>query len=108
MTKQYEFSSRYHALGIKVSAGSALCEGLCEGTGFIPVRYDETDIELKALWLKAHKEAHSIKGLFTNFVYFVSRGEILNGLKSTLINLKCDGWHFVICPKCHGTGKKER
>lgn len=85
-----EFTDRYKALGIPYPDPKTMCKGQCEGTGIIPVYMkagdqrdgvctpeDEDDPELIKLWLEAEKE---------------------NGSN--------DGWHFVCCPDCDGTGKK--
>ncbi len=53
------------------------CKGHCEGTGWIPVKRDDRSRVLAALWLAAEKKKPA-----------------------------ADGWHFVKCPKCNGTGKK--
>jgi len=52
------------------------CESDCEGTGYIPVKSDESDPVLKKLWDEAELKNHS-----------------------------GDGWHFVVCPKCGGKRK---
>ncbi len=54
---------------------SPICDGQCEGTGFVPINADETDKKFKKLWLDA---------------------EIKDKTK--------DGWHFVKCPDCNGSG----
>lgn len=88
-----EFTDRYDALGIPRPDPATVCAGQCEGTGFYPVfdargRGDDrfvspadnnTDEDTKA-WESAHAEA----------------------LKHI-----CDGWHFVTCPECNGTGKRQ-
>lgn len=74
-----------------------ICKGPCEGMGLVPTfvmhagvpdiekKYeaiaacDEKDAVLRDLWFKAHLEA----------------GEHA-----------CDGWHFVTCPDCKGSGKR--
>lgn len=85
-----EITNRYDALGIPLPDPKTMCKGQCEGTGMIPVYAAvtasgvypciEEDPVLVALWEKAHEEA---------------------GIHD------CDGWHFVTCPECGGSGKKE-
>ena len=85
-----EFTDRYDALGILPPDPKTMCKGQCEGTGWIPVymskgehndspdrlhKDDETDPVLIALWEVAEKA-----------------------------NPADDGYHFVKCPDCNGTG----
>jgi len=87
MSEKMVFVDRYDALGIPKPDLQTMCEGQCEGTGWIPVVYGEQQGECQAvpeedehlieLWKKAEKESPSD-----------------------------DGWHFVKCPDCNGTGKK--
>lgn len=73
------FTDRYQALGIPYPDPSTVCTGQCEGTGWVPIFRDEDDPIFMALWNEAHAEPHEED---------------------------CDGWHFVTCPDCHGTGKR--
>lgn len=57
-----------------------VCRGQCEGLGVVPVKADDRNPVFRRLWLKAHKAKRH----------------------------KCDGWHFVTCPRCGGTGKEPR
>ena len=74
-----QFTDRYDALGIRRPSTLTVCAGLCEGTGHVPVRSldAETDPRLRELWQQAESAAPSD-----------------------------DGWHFVRCPDCGGTGKR--
>ena len=83
-----EVTDRYAATGYPDP--KTVCLGQCEGTGRVPVYVsrgdyrigpwtrpdDETDEALRALWFAADEK---------------DRSE--------------DGWHFVECPDCIGTGK---
>ncbi len=73
----YEFTDRYKALGIPYPDPATVCHGLCEGTGVVPIHRDDTDPVFKKLWLEAEAKQH-----------------------------EDDGWHFVTCPACNGTGKR--
>ena len=75
---EFEITDRYQALGIPYPDPETMCEGQCEGTGWVPVMADELDEPWRTLWLEAEKKA-KIKG----------------------------GTHFVQCPDCNGTGKKK-
>jgi len=72
------FSDRYKALGIPYPDPITMCQGQCEGTGRVPVYKDETDAQYRKLWLEAEA-----------------------------IHPSSDGWHFVTCPDCGGSGKNE-
>lgn len=89
-----EFTDRYDALGIPRPDPLTACQGPCEGTGLVPVFIDtpaaqrrrgeggakpdnETDPRLVDLWRAAEAAKPSD-----------------------------DGWHFVGCPDCEGTGKR--
>jgi hypothetical protein len=55
-----------------------VCRGQCEGTGMVPVKLrEETDQRFVSLWHEAEAKEPTD-----------------------------DGWHFVRCPDCHGSGKK--
>lgn len=56
--------------------GKNVCKGQCEGMGVVPVKADTKDPRFKKLWLAAEKKKPSD-----------------------------DGYHFVKCPDCGGTGK---
>jgi hypothetical protein len=77
METDFEFTDRYRALGIPYPNPKTICEGQCEGTGFVPIASDERDTKFKRLWDAAEAEEHSE-----------------------------DGWHLVKCPDCNGTGKR--
>lgn len=76
----YVITDRYDALGMAPPDPATMCHGQCEGTGFVSVHPDmegDLDPRLVQLWDDAEAEDHSI-----------------------------DGWHFVVCPECNGTGKR--
>lgn len=83
------FTDRYAELGMQLPDPAAMCAGQCEGTGWLPVFMlpaggvpegycvgpEETEPALIDLWRKAEEERHA-----------------------------ADGWHFVPCPGCGGSG----
>lgn len=72
----FEFTDRYQALGIPYPDQATVCKGQCEGVGWVPIASDETDEPWRTLWLAAEEASPAD-----------------------------DGWHFVKCPDCAGTGK---
>ena len=71
-----EFTDRYQALGIPYPDPDTVCHGQCEGTGWVPIARDDTREPWRALWLEAEAKQPTD-----------------------------DGWLFVKCPDCVGTGK---
>jgi DnaJ-class molecular chaperone len=72
-----ELTDRYKILGIPYPDPQTVCKGQCEGTGMVPTYRNETDPECLSRWIIEHcKYEH-----------------------------ECDGWHFITCPDCEGTGK---
>lgn len=85
------FLDRYSVLGIPRPDPKTVCMGRCEGTGVVPVpppperkgergslrMKPETDRRFRKLW----DEAEAVKP-------------------------SDDGWHFVKCPDCKGTGRR--
>lgn len=71
-----EFTDRYQALGIPQPDIKTMCLGDCEGTGYVPIGSGETAPAYRVLWQQAEEKHPSD-----------------------------DGWHFVQCPDCGGTGK---
>ena len=72
-----EITDRYQALGIPYPDPKTMCNGQCEGTGRVPISSDDTEEPFKTLWLEAEKKKPTD-----------------------------DGYHFVVCPECNGTGKR--
>jgi hypothetical protein len=70
-----DFTSRYDALGIPDPDPATMCTGDCEGTGWVPVKADDENVLYRDLW---------------NIAEATSKTD--------------DGWHFVSCPACGGTG----
>jgi hypothetical protein len=91
-----EVFDRYSALGIPLPDPATMCQSQCEGTGWVPVKMEylatsrgwdasrwagEDDPRLVGAWFLAHDRC---PWLFE----------------------PCDGWHFVKCPDCKGTGRR--
>jgi hypothetical protein len=75
----YTFHDRYGALSITPPDPDIVCPGKCEGTGWVPISCDNMSEPWRTLWLEAEKESPSD-----------------------------DGWHFVRCPECGGTGVRKQ
>lgn len=95
-----EFTDRYKALGIPYPDLKTMCKGPCEGIGlypqFIPFKkfkknvaylVEDVTLEEERLWWESHRKGNYFKRLWHSF--------------------KCDGWHFIKCPYCGGSGKSQ-
>lgn len=95
-----ELTDRYHALGIPYPDPQTMCKGQCEGIGYYPVKENEVEnvYEVK-MWSREHEKTCNnirwrIKRLFTKYWRDAFR--------------ECDGWHFIKCPDCNGTGNSSK
>jgi hypothetical protein len=75
---KFIFADRYSATGIEPPVPGECCPGQCEGMGVVLVTKNDRSAVFRALWRKAEIE------------------------KPTK-----DGYHFVVCPRCLGSGKKK-
>ena len=98
---EFEFTDRYDALGIPYPDTETMCQGQCEGTGWIPVHYSENEEPWRSLWIEAeNKKRKQIKMGRLRALYLI----VFKRIKA-ITNLD-DGYHFVKCPDCNGTGKR--
>lgn len=103
------YMDRYIALGIPYPEPATCCLGQCEGTGFVPHKKgggfktgqepDGHDWDL--LWEKQHRVAH-------NPFNIIRTAWRYKDIKWLWHGFECDGWHFVKCPDCNGTGKQPK
>ena len=89
-----EISDRYSAMGIDYPKPETVCLGACEGCGFFPVYMEKGDTEAK------HKKNMAVCTTESN-PKFIELWEEAEKRGPGL-----DGWHFVKCPECAGTGKR--
>jgi hypothetical protein len=97
--EKFVVTDRYAATGTPYPEAGTVCLGQCEGMGCVPIHRDETEPRFKALWDEAHRTTHSV----TDRALMAIR-EAVPGFP--LHREGCDGWHFVTCPDCGGTGKR--
>lgn len=111
-----QFTDRYQALGIPYPDPATMCQGQCEGTGWIPVHGpvkprrgrvspvdQEEDPRLLAAWRAAHTVTCSVFGRIRNFTLGIVT---LDRFRLQLAIERCDGYHFVKCPDCNGTRRR--
>jgi len=85
-----EFVDRYSATGRPRPRLATVCKGQCEGMGVVPVSYDaaiEAGGDVLDAWKRAHRES-------------------CEAADDVGIPGKCDGWHFLTCTDCGGTGRR--
>lgn len=108
-------TSRYEALGMDLPNPKTMCKGHCEGIGYYPTqgrnrkqtdlcvtKVDEKDL---ILWDEAHAEDHKITYKLKVLWEWIRTGQFSWRSRISYLFEGCDGWHFVKCPDCKGTGK---
>jgi len=97
-------TDRYAATGRPYPEPSTVCLGQCEGMGCVPHKDNPEEGGIfQQLWEEEHAEAHKITTRIRNAWRF----EFLPlGSRFAILWERCDGWHFVKCPDCGGTGKR--
>lgn len=96
---EIEFTDRYQALGIPHPDPATICSGHCEGTGVVPVKgnVQMPGYTFDRLWQEEHRRSCSLRG----------RLRKLFSMHPLEAFERCDGWHFVVCPECGGTGRRK-
>lgn len=89
MIVDWQFTDRYEALGIPRPDPTTVCHGDCEGTGAVPIYVDKPELNI------SYKPSTEIDSYYLDLWH-----------KAELLNSTDDGWHFVICKDCQGTGLK--
>jgi hypothetical protein len=99
---QIEWSDRYKALGLPYPDPETMCRGQCEGVGMYPVYLPEFD----------HRRADESPVSFSGSLDEPSEQEraawsaVHDASKHETEGGRCDGWHFIKCPDCDGSGKR--
>ena len=106
--EKFEMTDRYQAMGIPYPDVDTMCQGHCEGTGYIPINKDEEDFILKSLWEDAHAVSHTFKRRVKDAWGMLTMKQLpkLGSIAHIWTGRKCDGWHFIRCPDCKGTGRR--
>lgn len=98
MDDQIVFTDRYQALGIAYPDPATMCKGQCEGTGWYPL-FDGCSLS----------PYETCKRAMTHFAEPAQNSEhdtrLWREAHAKEGEHSCDGWHFVKCPDCDGTGK---
>lgn len=120
-TQEFEFTDRYQVLGIPYPDPATICLGPCEGIGCFPVKNQRrTEVSSLAelveeagyqkLWDEEHRKSCSVGGVVRNLwrhkEWWFWKSVFRDVLRYLRGGEYCDGWHFVKCSDCDGTGKR--
>lgn len=105
---KFEGTDRYEALGMPYPELSTMCRGHCEGTGTYPQHGDDPDMtdHERAQWTEEHALAHTYRYMFAQLLRHREWWYWKSVVRDMLRGLPCDGYHFVTCEECNGTGKR--
>lgn len=90
-----EFTDRYKAMGIPYPDAKTMCKGPCEGTGVVPIKGEGWEQKQGVGGLV------SMGGPSSMNVEYQKRWQAAEEKEAT-----DDGWHFVKCADCNGSGKR--
>ena len=94
--KKIEFTDRYSALGMALPDPKTMCKGPCEGTGYVPIKGFAWEQEKKGMGGLV-----SMGGPSSADARYQEKWQEAEDKEPT-----DDGWHFVKCLDCNGTGKR--
>lgn len=102
---EFEFTDRY---GGSYPDPSTVCRGQCEGIGRYPQHASDSAMtnEEHAKWMEEHARAHSYRFMFGSLLKHLEWWYWRSVLVDMLFGLPCDGYHFIECADCNGTGKR--
>lgn len=130
MDQNYEIIDRYSALGIPRPDPATICKGQCEGVGYYPQFLDgpwvtSSSPKLENITIPVIKpeDLPAVLGSpgkipedDTVTIAFdcpdptdeeIRRWHEAHNVSDAHSGGKCDGWHFIKCPDCNGTGKRK-
>lgn len=88
------FVDRYSALGMEPPNPETMCKGECEGTGYVPTYNPEFKFPEDG---KERCHPSDTTPLSSALLVLWNAAEQENPTD--------DGWHFIKCPECNGSGK---
>lgn len=102
--EKFEIHDRYSALGIPRPDPATVCRGRCEGVGWFPVNGPDTwRQKLSRWWLNTVRGRRITKSAPR---YAADSPEMAGWRAAEKESPTWDGWHFVKCDACGGTGKR--
>jgi len=124
-SEAFETTDRYKAAGVPYPDPKTMCEGQCEGMGFYPqflegpwmakdaARLESVQVPVIAVEdLPAVLDSGNLPETATaTMVEFACPDPTEDEIRlwheqHALSEHKCDGWHFIKCAECGGTGKR--
>jgi hypothetical protein len=93
-----EYTDRY---GGHAPSWLRACHDDCEATGHVPVEGPSESGPGYAAWMGAEVIASRYRAAWREAHSAAITGDPMH-------EATCDGWHFVICPACHGNGTVSR
>lgn len=114
-----EFTDRYQAMGVPYPDPETMCEGQCEGIGVYPhqdvpglninlrLRLKGSRRAEREAWEAEHAKAHTLTFLFREMLRHREWWLWKSILRDIWKGRPCDGWHFIKCPDCSGTGLRQ-
>lgn len=91
-----EFTDRYAALGMDLPDPKTMCKGPCEGTGVVPIKGEGWEQKKRGMGGLV-----SLGGPSSVDPRYQKLWDEAEAKQET-----DDGWHFVKCLDCKGTGKR--
>ena len=107
MTEQIELVDRYSATGTPYPDPKTMCQGQCEGMGWLPISRDDAEEPWRSLWVEAHAKKCGFRGvlrsLWRHREWWYWRS-VLRAVRASRRWALCDdGYHAVVCPDCNGS-----
>lgn len=105
MGETLQFTDRYQALGMPYPDPATMCQGQCEGTGIYPQHRDDQTMTVPEwnAWRDCHADSCGPRGRLRSLWRGLSQFDRFY-LRAALT--RCDGWHFITCPTCGGSGRR--
>lgn len=101
---EFEIIDRYKALGIPYPDPETMCKGQCEGTGIYPQFLAGPWLRPNAARLTVDEDITEEEIKRWHEVHLAAKHEVS---ETEPYERVCDGWHFIQCPDCNGTGKRQ-
>ena len=96
-----EVCSRYGEGSAAFPDPATICSGQCEGMGYYPQHRDWSEEGAPSVaWDEAHRRGHGPVAFFR--ILRLTR-DLRYALREAT---RCDGWHFIVCEQCGGTGRR--
>lgn len=96
---------RYSATGTPYPDPETMCAGPCEGMGVYPQFLAGAWLKPSAARLEVSEEVNAKEIERWHEAHMLSDHPAEKDKDGIYQERQCDGWHFITCPDCEGTGK---